>query len=65
MVGGPYRAIGKPFQEDQDLRQVIHLARDQSVHIQESAKDEYAENHSPKEQRLESLPLSDEALQSE
>jgi hypothetical protein len=65
MVGGLYRAIGKQFQEDLDLRQVIHLVRDQSGHIQVSAKDEYAENHSPKERRLESLLLSVEARQSE
>jgi hypothetical protein len=35
------------------------------VHIQVSVKDVYVENHSPKELRLESLPLNDEELQSE
>jgi hypothetical protein len=64
-VGGPYRAIDKLFPKDQDLRPVIHLARDQSARIQGNAIDVYVENHSPKEQQLESLPPSDEEPQSE
>ena len=65
MVDGPYRAIDKQFPKDQDLRLVIHLARDQSAHIQGNAIDVYVENHSPKELRLESLLPSDEEPQSE
>jgi hypothetical protein len=48
-----------------DLRPEIHRVRDQSVRIQVSAINVYAENHSPKELQLVFWQLSDEELQSE
>jgi hypothetical protein len=51
--------------EDQDLLPMIHQVRAQSVHTPVNGKDVCAENHSPKEQLLESLQQGDAALQSE
>jgi hypothetical protein len=48
----------KQYQLDQDQRRAMLRIHDQSAHIQESAKDEFFENHSPKELRLEFLQLT-------
>ena len=53
------------FQVSRDRRQVIHRVLGQSARTLKSAKGEFVENHSPKEQRLEFLQLGDAAPQSE